>query len=543
MAGTINPNCIKSPSSKIDQVCTAENILELPEQGDTVGLKRTMADGSSCHRVDNSGSESAVIGQASDTQSPENKKNQITSVGAEQVEGEVEGVEPVSPTTRWTQMRLTWKHKGDTSTWSTFDFRASFDGTKRESLVEDSKAELAANKEKEKVELAPGEESTTPKQFRIEIRKCSLAHLSSVAAILHTEKAQLLEIRTASDDESLVLDEPKSSPSSNSLTATIIVVTKRQLSKVVQLSKNVTVKEEIWYPRCVDDLNNCKNVLSSYEPNLDRDHPGFNDVNYRNRRAEIAMLAQKYRHGTDPPRVEYTEVETATWKEAFDNLSQLYTTHACMEYLKYYNQLKADNVIRNDTVPQLEDLSKYLHAATGFTLCPVSGLVSARDFLACLAFKVFPCTQYIRHHDAPMHSPEPDLIHEVLGHVVMFMDQKLADFSQRIGKASLGASDEFIVKLATLYWFTVEFGLVREGGQVKAYGAGLLSSYGELEYALSPEPDHVTFDTSVVTVQPYDDYNYQQVYFIVDSFQHMLHNFESFLLASSNESRLQLKLE
>merc|ERR1712062_465726 len=143
----------------------------------------------------------------------------------------------------------------------------------------------------------------------------------------------------------------------------------------------------------------------------------------------------------------------------------MYKTHACKEYLKYYDTLKQEKVIRNDVVPQLQDLSDYLFKSTGFKLCPVSGLVSARDFLACLAFKIFPCTQYIRHHDAPMHSPEPDLIHEVLGHVVMFMDPTLAHFSQKVGEASLGASDEFIVKLATLYWFTVEFGLVRENDE------------------------------------------------------------------------------
>merc|ERR1712142_1075731 len=220
-----------------------------------------------------------------------------------------------------------------------------------------------------------------------------------------------------------------------------------------------------WFPRRIQDLDKFANQILSYGSELDSDHPGFTDQVYRARR-----------------------------KVVFNNLKRLYKTHACYEHNHVFPLLEENCGYSEDDIPQLQTVSDFLKSVTGFQLRPVAGLLSSRDFLAGLAFRVFHSTQYIRHHTRPHYTPEPDICHELLGHVPLFADPAFAQFSQEIGLASLGASEEFIQKLATCYWFTVEFGITRQNGELKAYGAGLLSSFGELEWCLSGKPELRTFD-------------------------------------------------
>ncbi|CAL1267596.1 unnamed protein product, partial [Larinioides sclopetarius] len=243
-----------------------------------------------------------------------------------------------------------------------------------------------------------------------------------------------------------------------------VALTKNELLKIIESlqqtedvilrgipPKNRQNSKAIWFPKHISELDKCTHVLSQLEQYLDTGHPGFSDSVYRTRRQEIAEISFKYKYGQTIPTVDYTQDEIKTWKIVFERLTDLHQKYACSAYRKCFRMLLEEGYFSPEAIPQMQDISVFLKRKTGFALRPASGLVTARDFLASLAFRVFQCTQYVRHSSKPDHTPEPDCIHEYLGHVPMFADPSFANFSQEIGLASLGASDEDIEKLATIY--------------------------------------------------------------------------------------------
>jgi phenylalanine-4-hydroxylase len=278
-----------------------------------------------------------------------------------------------------------------------------------------------------------------------------------------------------------------------------------------------------WFPMSVRDLDQQGHAVFSGGAELDADHPGFTDDEYKARRKEICDVAAAYRTGMPIPRIEYTDVENSVWNKVYSELVKLYPTHACGPFNKCFRLLEEHAGYSPDKIPQLDEVSQFIQSCTGFTLRPVTGLLSPREFLNGLAFRVFHSTQYIRHASKPLYTPEPDVCHELLGHVPLFCDRDFAEFSQEIGLASLGASEEQIKWLSTTYWFTVEFGVCREKGELRAYGAGLLSSFGELKYCLGndPEqkPEYAPFDPHVAALQEYPITTFQPKYFVAESFR------------------------
>ncbi len=268
-----------------------------------------------------------------------------------------------------------------------------------------------------------------------------------------------------------------------------------------------------------------ENVLASEGEivRLDPDHPGFRDPVYRARRNEIARLALSYSEGNPLPRVDYTPEEQAVWRTTWQRLGPLHETHACREWLASSRALSLDRTV----VPQLGDVNVPL-AASGFRMLPVAGLISGRGFLSAMAEGVFLATQYMRHHTVPFYTPEPDVIHELVGHAASLFHPDIVALSRRFGQAARRASEATMKKLELVYWYTLEFGLVREDGALRTYGAGILSSFGEMErMATDPELRPLDFDDAAA--RPYDPTRYQPVLYVSPSFPEMVRGVSAWL--------------
>lgn len=249
---------------------------------------------------------------------------------------------------------------------------------------------------------------------------------------------------------------------------------------------------------------------------LSPDHPGFNDEVYRRRRNEIARLALEYKAGAPVPLVQYTEQEQEVWRHVWKSLAPVHDQRACLQYLECSDRLKLDK----ERIPQLREVNGKLVDASGFSMLPVAGLVASRSFLGYLGRDCFLSTQYMRHPSTPLYTPEPDVVHELVGHAATLMHRDFARLNRAFGNASARVSDEALARIERVYWYTMEFGVVREKGTLKAFGAGLLSSFGELG-TFDQRAKILPLDLEQMAALPYDPTDYQKVLFAAESFPEM----------------------
>ncbi|MGE0154827.1 MAG: phenylalanine 4-monooxygenase [Reyranellaceae bacterium] len=226
-----------------------------------------------------------------------------------------------------------------------------------------------------------------------------------------------------------------------------------------------------------------------------------------------AVVAQPYRL--------YGAAEQQTWQTLWRRQSALMPGRACEAFLAGLRKLDL-----GDSIPRFEALTKKLKALTGFEIVAVNGLCSDRVFFEHLANRRFPVTWWIRSPDQLDYLEEPDLFHDTFGHVPLLADPVFADYMQAYGEGGLKAlrvgGERALSQLARLYWYTVEFGLIRQNGALRIYGAGIVSSKAETLYSLeSSTPKRLGFDLPRIMRTQYRIDDFQRCYFVIESFEQL----------------------
>jgi len=288
---------------------------------------------------------------------------------------------------------------------------------------------------------------------------------------------------------------------------------------------------ELYAPVVRDDRGQVEVVLGN-------GHPGFSDAAYRARRNALAALAVDWKRGDPVPRPGYTDVEHGVWRVIARELDPLHHRHACRAYL----EAKEDLGLPADHVPQLDEVTRLLQPRTGFAYLPVAGLAPLRDFYGAFSGSVFYSTQYLRHPSLPLYTPEPDIVHEVIGHANQLACREFAAIYRLVGRAvDRTHTEEALRFLSRVFWFSMEFGVVREGGEPKAYGAGILSSCGET--ANYRRADIRDLDFPTMGALAYDITRYQPVLFAGRSLTHLVDALSGFFSTFDDDVHARLTRE
>lgn len=245
---------------------------------------------------------------------------------------------------------------------------------------------------------------------------------------------------------------------------------------------------------------------------LGADHPGVHDPAYRARRNAIAAAALDWAPGQPLPVIDHTDEEHRVWEVISAELMAKHRRLAPREVVDAGERLG----LPADHIPQLVEVGELLAPHSGYGYLPAAGLVPLQEFYGSLADRTFWSTQYIRHASMPLYTPEPDVVHEVIGHATTLASPRLARVYELAGQAARRCqAPEALEFVSKVFWFSLEFGVWREDGEPRAYGAGLLSSYGEIE--AFREAELRPLDIAAMGTQEYDITTYQPVLFCAAS--------------------------
>lgn len=222
----------------------------------------------------------------------------------------------------------------------------------------------------------------------------------------------------------------------------------------------------------------------------------------------------------------YGDQDHAVWKELYERRIVELRTQASEAYLEGLAALE----IYPDQVPQLSDINRRLGPITGWESKAVAGFIPAAEFFTCLSRRDFPTAIIVRPATQLDYLPEPDIFHDVFGHIPMHAHKVFGAFLQKYGEVALGAKNEQqLTELQRLFWFTVEFGLIREGGRLKIYGSGLISSPGEGKHCLESDAvERHDFDLEKIIAQDFEIDHYQPTLFVIDSYQQLYDSLDEY---------------